>query len=227
MGLLGQLAKSVRAFHGSPRRIGRDIAAITNNPTRQMPRMDTTPSGADSPAMRMARAERMGFHTQMPLFHGTAADFAKFDLRRGGTVTGNPVAQRGVFAALDADTAGEFAELAVARGTGDSRNIKRLLHRAERPARLRLHGRETNEEIAATLEQAWDDGFDAVLMDNYTTPGGKTGRQIIVVRNPNQLRSVNAAFDPARRNSANLQAGIALPAAVGAGAGLTARERGL
>ena len=32
-----------------------------------------------------------------------------------------------------------------------------------------------NHEIVATLDQAWSDGFDAVMLKNYSTPGGKAG----------------------------------------------------
>jgi hypothetical protein len=81
---------------------------------------------------------------------------------------------------------------------------------------LELTGDEKNHEIAATLSKAWDDGFTSVLMRNYTTPGGKTPRDILIVRDPAQLRSPFAQFDPAKRNSRDLLASIAgLPVAAG------------
>jgi hypothetical protein len=53
------------------------------------------------------------------------------------------------------------------------------------------------------------------MLRNYTSPEGKTG-DIIIVRDANQLRSVNAAFDPRKRNSSKLLYGI------GGAAGLNA-----
>jgi hypothetical protein len=50
------------------------------------------------------------------------------------------------------------------------------------------------------------------MLRNYTSPGGKVG-DILVVRDPAQLRSPFAQFDPAKRNSRNLLAGIAGAAA--------------
>jgi hypothetical protein len=74
---------------------------------------------------------------------------------------------------------------------------------------IHLTGEEKNLEIAATLRDAWDNGYDAVMMKNYTTPGGQGGRTILVVKEPSQLRSPNAKFDPAKRDSSDLLAGIA------------------
>ena len=73
---------------------------------------------------------------------------------------------------------------------------------------MTLQGGEKNHEIAATLAQAWDDGYTSVLLKNYTSPGGKKG-DILVVRDPSQLRSPYAVFDPAKRDSADLLAGFA------------------
>jgi hypothetical protein len=82
---------------------------------------------------------------------------------------------------------------------------------------LTLQGGEKNHEIAATLAQAWDDGYTSVLLKNYTSPGGKKG-DILVVRDPNQLRSPYAAFDPARRDSADLLASFGGGGVLGGGA---------
>lgn len=70
-----------------------------------------------------------------------------------------------------------------------------------------LQGNERDHEVAATLAQAWDDGFDAILMRNYTTPnGGKD--QVLVVKDPAQLRSIFAKFDPKNVTSDDLLAGV-------------------
>jgi len=64
------------------------------------------------------------------------------------------------------------------------------------------------EEIQASLKQAWNQGHDAVMLRNYTAPGGRSG-DILVVKDPAQLRSPTAKFDPRKRNSSDLSASIA------------------
>jgi hypothetical protein len=72
------------------------------------------------------------------------------------------------------------------------------------------------------IEQAKAEGHDAVIFKGAADNPGKSvyGRhqagQTVVVFEPNQIRSVNAAFDPAKKNSANILAGAA-GAAVAAG----------
>ncbi|TAL08278.1 MAG: hypothetical protein EPO02_13325 [Nitrospirae bacterium] len=96
-----------------------------------------------------------------------------------------------------------------------------LWHRAERPAVMDASGAQSHE-IQATLADAWDRGHDAVMLKNYTRPGGETPENVIVVKDANQLRSPNAAFDPTQKSSRNLLAGITgLGVAVGVGAAPT------
>jgi hypothetical protein len=167
--------------------------------------------GAD----RMARAKQMGFYTDMPLYHGTAGDFRAFDPAKGGDTNSAAPAQMGLSASRQPDAAEEFAQMTASKGTGNPSVIP-LLHRSDRPVHLELAGDEMDHEIAATLSKAWDDGYTSVLMHNYTSPGGKTPRDILIVRDPAQLRSPFAQFDPAKRNSRDLLAGIAgLPVAAG------------
>lgn len=160
-------------------------------------------------ASRMARAREMGFHTDMPLYHGSATSFEAFaPPSNAGSTTGAAPARQGVWSALDPGVADEFAEMAAAK-THQGQQVYPLLHRAERPGSLTLDGSEMNHEIAATLSSAWDAGHDAVLLKNYTTPAGEKGKNILVVKDPSQLRSPFARFDPAQRNSADLLAGVA------------------
>jgi hypothetical protein len=58
------------------------------------------------------------------------------------------------------------------------------------------------------LKKAWDQGYDAVIVKNYTAPGGRTGT-VLVVKDLAQLRSPFAKFDPTKRNSSDLLAGLA------------------
>ncbi len=170
---------------------------------------------------RMGDAKEQGFFTDMPLYHGTGNDFPEFDLNQAGATTGSPVARLGVSAALDPETANEFARQAVHQGAGDHANVLKLYHRAEKPGVIELVGNEDQLEIAATVEDSWDKGFDAIKFNNYTTPDGRKGVSFILVKNPEQLRSVNAQFDPKKKDSANLLASLAgggiLTAVIGSG----------
>jgi hypothetical protein len=154
---------------------------------------------------RMARADQMGFRRNIDLYHGTGNTFDKF--KAVPTNSGN-LASPGVSSALDPAIANEFA---MSRSLGNAQanpQVHKLWHRTDHPATLNLTGREKHHEVVATLRDAFDNGNDAVLLRNYTSPGGKSG-DIIIVRDANQLRSPNAAFDPARRNSRDLLAGVA------------------
>ena len=148
-------------------------------------------------ASRMARAKEMGFRTDIPLAHGTAKEFSAFDLSKGAATSGAEPGRLGVWTEVrPSGIADEFAQTAAERSGGNAQ-IFPLYHRTDKPAVIQLSGDEKNHEIAATLAQAWDDGYDAVMLENYTSPGGKTG-DIVVVRAPSQLRSPFAAFDPPR-----------------------------
>jgi hypothetical protein len=168
-------------------------------------------------ASRMARAKEMGFRTNMPLYHGTDRSFIGFDPGKGGTTTGVAPARVGVWTALEPDVADDFAKVAAGVSRGNEQ-IYPLVHRAQKPATIRLDGDETNFEITIALQDAFAQGHDAVLLRNHTSPSGKTPRNILVVRDPSQLRSPAAAFDPAKKDSSDLLANIAGLTAGGAAA---------
>ena len=161
----------------------------------------TSPLPMDD-ASRLARAEQAGFHMDMPLYKGGNAAVTGFDPKFRATGSGSAAAKEGVAVALDPETANEFARLSA--GQAGNAQIYPLRHRAKRPAVLQLVGDETDLEIAATLKDAWDRVFDAVLMKNYSTPSGAGGRNILFVKNENQLRSPWAAFDPSDASSTDL-----------------------
>lgn len=97
--------------------------------------------------------------------------------------------------------------------TGAAARTAPTRFRAERPEPINVRGL-SDYEIQASLRNAWDRGFDAVLMKNYTTPAGKV-EDVLVVRDLAQLRDPKARFDPAKINSRNVLA-------TGAGLGLFA-----
>jgi hypothetical protein len=153
-------------------------------------------------ASRMARARAMGFYTDMPLYHGTSAEFRAFDPARRGRMTQAESARQGVWLATDPERANWFATASASR-LGGHPQVYPLLHRAQRPATLQLSGHESERQVAATLAHTWDQGFDAVLVQ---LPNRKP---TLVVKNEAQLRSPFAAFDPAKRDSRDLLAGLA------------------
>jgi hypothetical protein len=157
-------------------------------------------------ASRMARAKEMGFRTDMPLYHGSGTEFSS---ARAVPTNAAGMEPPGVSLALDPDLAGLFAENSAAKGTGQhSPQIYPLLHRAERPTSLTLDGSETHGEVVGALRDAFEAGHDAVMIKNYTAPGGIKEQKIIIVRDANQLRSPNAVFDPARKFDPYLLAGV-------------------
>jgi hypothetical protein len=156
-------------------------------------------------ASRMARAEAMGFRTNMPLYHGAGSSFGAFDPAFRGSMTGVPTAKMGVALAVDPGFANFFAQLAGRKG-GDPQ-IYPLLHRADNPVNLTLSGDEPIHNVAGTLAEAWDRGHDAVLVHNF--PSRRGPQQVLFVRNENQLRSPFAAFDPARKWDPDLLAAVA------------------
>ena len=148
----------------------------------------------------MARAKEIGFRTDMPLYHGTGETFNEFK--------GSPT-QRfqtpGVSLARDPEIANEYAAASLdnaktSQSGAAAPQVHQLVHRADRPVALTLTGNEAHHEVVSTLHNAFDQGYDSVMLRNYTSPGGKTG-DIIIVKNANQLRSPNAVFDPAKKNS--------------------------
>jgi hypothetical protein len=98
-----------------------------------------------------------------------------------------------------------------------------LWHRAKRPARMDAKGL-SDLELQENLRSAWEQGHDAMMLENYIRPGGSAPETVIVVRDPSQLRLPQAAFDPARRDSADLLASFAGWAPLSGGVASDARQ---
>ena len=171
-------------------------------------------------ASRLARAKDLGYGIDMPLYHGTDKSFRSFDPGLLGSTTDTPTSRLGFWLARDPETAAEFARLAAettrarqAAGlpvhpatTGEQ--IYPLFHRSARPKEIHLKGDEPLRDMADMVAQAWVDGNTSVRFRNFQNRPGASG-EIVIVQNANQLRSPNAAFDPARKNSSDLLASIA------------------
>ena len=136
-------------------------------------------------ASRMQRAEEQGYDVDTPVYHGTDADFDEFDPER---------AVGSQFWSTTNKAAVESGEVGAA-GHGV---IKELLHRINNPA-------------------DWDD-YDNLLLDEIIGRGydglklpDPDGNSVMVAFEPEQYKSVDAAFDPDYKGS-NLLGEYALPA---------------
>ena len=173
-----------------------------------------------SQAARMQRARDMGFHPAT-FYHGTVGDFPSFDLSKGGQVSSSRAGSQGVSVTPTPGVANEFSQLASDKSGGNA-SVMPLRARLGKVGSVTLDGSEKNLEVAATLANLFKGNYDTVVLKNYTTPGGAGGNNVLVVKDPAQLRSVNAAFDPEKMNSANLlyanggRPGAATGAALGA-----------
>jgi hypothetical protein len=163
-------------------------------------------------ASRLGRAEEMGFKPH-PFYHGTAAPegIEAFDQRRGGAATGTQSARQGVWTSPDPDVASHYAATASSLDGAGGPQLVPLRGRWDRIGRIDLEGSESDGMVAETLRDSWENGFDAVVLRS------QDGRESVVFKDPAQLRSPFAKFDPKKRDSADLLAGV-IPGAVGAGA---------
>ena len=183
-----------------------------------------------SSAARQLAAKAGGFFARTT-YHGTRVGtdvFAEFRLPTDASqsVSGSPVGGLGFSLSETPEIAADFAARAAGRDplphTGDGgAAILPLKFRAEKVGTIDLIGDETDREIAGAVQDAWEAGYDAIRFRNYTSPGGEKGN-FVLVKQPEQIRSVNAQFDPLKRDSANIMAGLG---ALGTGAE-TLRRRG-
>ena len=170
-------------------------------------------------ASRMKGAEEMRFF-ENTVYHGTASKptttmpdgniFDEFKLWEGEDPTRStvrsPVSKLGASLAEQPALAEDFASLASQNGS-DGSTVLPLRFRSDKMGTIDLVGDESNEDIFGAVADSWQQGFDAIQFKNYTTPQGTKG-SFVLVKNPNQIRSVNAAFDPAKKESSNLLAGL-------------------
>jgi hypothetical protein len=134
----------------------------------------------------MDRAKAMGFDVNNPVYHGTNKSFDAFDLSKIGSQTSMPFNfPRGVYTSPNANVAGNY-------GKGDGSNVMPLFINKNNPISV------TDKMPSSEAFKRFNAGdADTFLSSN-----------VAVARNPNQLRSRFAAFDPFRRNEADILAGL-------------------
>jgi len=65
-----------------------------------------------------------------------------------------------------------------------------------------------NHEVAGAILDAWNSDYDALRVSYQVSPRGKKGETFVLLKDPAQFRSVMAKFDPAKRNSRDILAGL-------------------
>lgn len=142
-----------------------------------------------SPAARKARAQEMGFDTSRVLYHATNSDFDEFRPSERGN------AGPGVYVSNDV----EFASLYGNR-------VIELYVKGELATEAQLNDAKLQvmkEQGIAQWQVQIRDAASVLRKQGYS--GIETrGGEAIVVFDPRSIRSVNAAFDPAKSDSANL-----------------------
>lgn len=161
-------------------------------------------------ASRLARAKEMGFNTDMPLYHGTTHEFDAFD----PDAFRNGMWGRGAYFTPNRNLAEAFAEdakIGENAGGAPGRLIEAFARlqnpfMLERPNSLEpffpeIPGfrtskhRYTSHLVTERLRAA---GHDGVIVGRPGYP------EEVLVFDPSNIRSIDAAFDPAQSSSSNL-----------------------
>jgi hypothetical protein len=185
-------------------------------------------------AARMSRARDMGFDVDATVYHGTpdvrpiAADgFSTLRKRYAGT---DP--QEAYFFTDNPRMAATYAD---DRRALDYQNAVPAVvpaHlRTENPKIINWGGkpwRGTEQAIAAAKAEGHDGVIIRNVLDPYNTVGKKhkvKPSDVHVVFSPEQVRHVDAVFDPSKRSSPNIMAGLGAVAFGGAGYRATQDDR--
>ena len=172
-----------------------------------------------SQAARMQRAQEQGYDISRPLYHGGASDFDEIIVGR-----------KGFYATENPEIANIYAANAEKRWPGLNNAAPNVMPFYLNGKVLKVSDQGENgggwyinnlanvlgvnlEEIPSTKirsqylrDIAKQKGFSAIEITDMDDLGGRQSQ--IVVIDPSAARSVNAAFDPAKRDSANLMAGV-------------------
>ena len=150
------------------------------------------------------RAEAMGFTGDT--FHGTPDDrivrSRQFKDEMLGKSTRVSDAKKGHFTVDDGTAASEYIWH---DGSTDGGNVLPLKLAGDRGS-VRLPGEWQPGRFDSAIDQAKDDGLDGLTIQGTTTLGKPGDYQVTF--DPKNLRSRFAAFDPMRRNEADILAGL-------------------
>jgi hypothetical protein len=153
--------------------------------------------GLGLPAINTAmdRAKALGFDVNNPVYHGTDKSFDAFDLNKIGSQTSMPSNfPKGIYTSPN-------VEVSLNYGKGEGQNVIPLLMNKQNPISI------TDDITSAEAFKRFNAGDADTFLSN----------NVAIARNPNQLRSTNAAFDPFRRNEADILAGVGVGVPVSSG----------
>lgn len=156
-------------------------------------------------ASRMARAKEMGFDTENVMYHGTTSDFASFRPSRGDEAMGG-----GVYLSPDTKMANMYADThdgmsgrvlpLYVKGGKYFDTAKQSIDDIVPGSSASASPYHLGDNAGQIAKRLADDGYLGI---RQTFPEGQTQ---VSVFDPRNIRSVNAAFDPAMADSANLLA---------------------
>lgn len=184
-----------------------------------------------SQAARMQRAMDQNFYNRQ-FYHATTKDFPAFQKNKMGTSASIGTKEKAVWMSSDPEVAGtylpgQFVNRANAPHTEDiGGGVGRHYSEGSNimPLRVSLDpdkiswwdmggARYNQEDVEEILANARREGMQAVAFKNIKDEGmmglgsGKPAISLAVF-DPANIRSINAAFDPAKRGSSNLMAGV-------------------
>jgi hypothetical protein len=165
-------------------------------------------------ASRMARAEEMGFRRLEPsiTYHGTDKEVAPgFLLNPPARATSAPTAATGIWTAENPEIAASFANRSARTENPKGQNIVPVMARADNVGTLDATDKDIRV-VAGTILDAWEAGYDAIRITNVDWYGKP--ETFWVFKDPKQLRSPHAKFDPAERESSDLLSGKVAPVPV-------------
>jgi hypothetical protein len=178
-----------------------------------------------SPTGRMARAKEQGYDTETVLYHGTTDKFSAFDPKAfGGKSSLSESGAKGVWLTSSENVADFYGELSAVsksnRQFPDDRSqalTARDAMRADKQVMpLTVRGRlkeidmggakyGADMSLSKMADDARAEGFDGVRFRNFVD--GPEVSDHVLIFDPSNIRSVNAAFDPDKAASPILTAG--------------------
>jgi hypothetical protein len=152
---------------------------------------------------RMARAKEMGFNPEKVYYHGTTSDIKEFNPKFNGKHTIDSNTNIGHYFTDDANLAGAY--------TTDSKNgnIIPVYLKMENPNIIDLQDTSIPIFRSDLINKSKELGHDSIIFKNALDYGsGGIPSEIPIVFNPNQIRSINAEFNPSKKMSKNILAGL-------------------
>lgn len=209
-------------FAGTIKPVGKTAFETAQEVAQLNASLPVSQGGLGLPANNTAmdRAKAMGFDSNNPLYYGSQNNILSFDPSKIGSrfdysfghhTTTSPN-EASVYADSLTNAAENFnpkAKLSIPVAEGA--NVMKLYGRTENPLRIKTDypaaSMEADIQRSEIIEKLWNarqanNPYDAVIID------AKNNKNFIALK-PELLRSSNAAFDPFRRNEADILAGVA------------------